>query len=482
VSGAAGSRVLKNAFWLALEPALRILIGIPLAGFVAHELGVTGYGEFNFALSFVILFGVLANLGLTEMLLRTVARNPPDLSALWSSVMGVKALLFCFYVGVVVLVANAFGYGPRIVTLILLMAIYQGTLSLDLSARAVFGGKQEMKAIAGLSSAKAVAETGVTVGVLLLGAKALGLAAARVALGFVGLVATVLLTRQRFGIRMKRPSSEIARGLLVPGLSFAAIAVIRAVDTRAGILVLERVRSIEDVALFSAAMAPVERIFQFLPAIEMALFPFFSAFREEDDEHYTWSLARALRYQAMLAAGLGLATSLLGPWLLGMLFPASFHEAWPVLKVLGLGVALHTVNNVLTTAASARGLEKIVSRVIAVQCLLNVGTALYLAKAYGALGLGCAVVTSETAALVLLLTVLGRRGSLRAVRPVALAAPAILAALVFFGATWLSSVWSPLLAPPLVAGLYPLLAVAFGIFSREDREYFAGVIARRARG
>ena len=186
-------RVLNNILWLGIEPALRLAIAIPLAGFVAHHLGLVGYGELNFALSYAIMFGVVANFGLTEVLLRTVARHPPELARLWWSTLALKGLLLIAYLVVLLSTALVMGYPRRIVILILLLGIYQGARSLDNTARGVFAGKQRMDAVGSLNTGKTIAEVLATVAVLLLGADALGLAGTRATLGALGLLVSVAL-------------------------------------------------------------------------------------------------------------------------------------------------------------------------------------------------------------------------------------------------------------------------------------------------
>lgn len=476
----ASRKVVKNIFWLALEPGLRVLIAIPLAGFVAHKLGVTIYGEFNYALSFVVLFSVAANLGLSEVLLRTVARHPPDLPRLWSSVLVLKGILLAAYLAILWGASVALGQSRHLQLLILLLGLYQGLLSLDNTARAVFGGNQEMKAIAGLGSFKAFGEVAVTVVVLLLGAQAVGLAVSRVGLGLVGLVGTLWLTWRHFGVRFGRPSVALAAPLVVPGLSFAVATALWSVNSRAGILILERVRGLDDVGLFTAAMAPVDKIFQFLPAIEMALFPFFSAIGDEDGERMASSLSRALRYQAVLSVGLGVCVSILGPWMIRIVFPRSFSQAMVVLEVLGLSVAVRAVRTLLSTAVGARGGERALAWITGAQCVVTLGITAALARSQGAVGLAWALTASETTALVLFLVVLARRHSLSFFKPTAFFGAVAAGVVAYLPYHFVPGASQSLFLPPLFAALYPLLLFGLGALSRDDIGYFSELARRRA--
>jgi O-antigen/teichoic acid export membrane protein len=475
------AKVLKNIFWLALEPGLRLLIAIPLAGFVAHKLGVTSYGEFNFALSFAMLFSVVPNLGLTEVLLRKVAREPGDLSRLWSSTLALKGVLLLAYLGVLWLASWLFGHSQALLVLILLLGLYQGILSLDNTARAIFGGNQEMKAIAGLASFKTVAEVLVTVIVLLLGAHAYGLAVSRVGLGLVGLVATLLLTFRHFGIRLTKPSAALAMPLLGPGLGFAAATALWSVNSRIGILILERVGGVDAVGLFTAAMGPVERIFLFLPAIEVALFPFFSSIRDDEPERLVAALSRAMRYQAILSVGLGVGVSVLGPWMLTLVFPRAFSPAIAILEVLGAGVVVRSMRTLLSTAVGARGGERALAWITGVQCVVTIGVSLAFVRSHGPVGLAWAIAAAELVALILFLGVLSRRHSLSFLSPGTLLGPAAAGLAAFLPFHLVPGAKESLLLPVAFAALFPVGLLLTGSVTREDRAYFMDFVTKKTR-
>ena len=53
--------IFKNTFWLALAEAITNFSKLFLIVYVARIFGVTEYGKFTFALSFVSLFSILSD-------------------------------------------------------------------------------------------------------------------------------------------------------------------------------------------------------------------------------------------------------------------------------------------------------------------------------------------------------------------------------------------------------------------------------------
>jgi len=65
--------IFKNTFWLAVAEAITRLLKLILIIYVARILGVTGYGKFTFALSFVTLFVVFSDFGLHTITTRELS-------------------------------------------------------------------------------------------------------------------------------------------------------------------------------------------------------------------------------------------------------------------------------------------------------------------------------------------------------------------------------------------------------------------------
>ncbi|TSC75456.1 MAG: Polysaccharide biosynthesis protein [Parcubacteria group bacterium Gr01-1014_30] len=65
--------IFKNTFWLGLAEGFGKLSKLVLLIYVAKILGATEYGKFSFALAFVGLFGVVASLGLSRIVVRELA-------------------------------------------------------------------------------------------------------------------------------------------------------------------------------------------------------------------------------------------------------------------------------------------------------------------------------------------------------------------------------------------------------------------------
>ena len=69
-------KILDNINWLTFERIFQMILGIFVMAWVARYLGPENFGLMNYALAFVGLFAVLYKLGLDNIVVRNIVKNP----------------------------------------------------------------------------------------------------------------------------------------------------------------------------------------------------------------------------------------------------------------------------------------------------------------------------------------------------------------------------------------------------------------------
>ena len=69
-------KIISNIGWLFADRILRMGVGLIVTAWIARYLGPEDFGLFNYAGAFVALFGVLATLGLNQIVVRDIVRDP----------------------------------------------------------------------------------------------------------------------------------------------------------------------------------------------------------------------------------------------------------------------------------------------------------------------------------------------------------------------------------------------------------------------
>ena len=80
----------SNTSWLALERLFRMAVGLVGWLYVARYLGPEDFGLLNYALSFVGLFATVAALGVDQLLLRELVRQPSSQAVFLGTAAGLR--------------------------------------------------------------------------------------------------------------------------------------------------------------------------------------------------------------------------------------------------------------------------------------------------------------------------------------------------------------------------------------------------------
>ncbi|GAH46212.1 unnamed protein product [marine sediment metagenome] len=86
--------------------------------YIARYLGEVGFGKYSFAVSFTALFIIFADLGLSNLIIRELARNKELTNEYLTNVSVIKLLLSFLAFGFIALTINLMDY-PRDTTLTL---------------------------------------------------------------------------------------------------------------------------------------------------------------------------------------------------------------------------------------------------------------------------------------------------------------------------------------------------------------------------
>ncbi len=129
-------RVAKNTAYLVTAFVGQKVLAFVYFTIIARSVGVTGSGRYFVALSFTTIFSIFVDLGLSNVLVREVAKFPENAEKLLANVLGLKAGLAAATILALLVTAQILGFPPETQVMI---AIASGVMVLD-SIHLVFYG------------------------------------------------------------------------------------------------------------------------------------------------------------------------------------------------------------------------------------------------------------------------------------------------------------------------------------------------------
>lgn len=389
-----------NAGWLFADRAFRMAVGVLVGAWVARYLGPSQFGEMAYVLSFVALFGAVAQLGLDSVAVRDMARHQSDSPQILGTVLRLRVLAgFLAWAGAVGLMAIL---RPGDTQSLLLTAVCASTLALQAADTVDLwfqSQTQSRRTVVAKGYAYLAANA---LKVLLVLAQASLLAFMFVTAIELALSAAVLWWQYR-----KFPadstwnwSRQRALALLRESFPYLVAGVAVLIYMRIDQIMIRSMVGEHELGLYSA-MLPLSSALYVVPmALCTSLSPTMARMRQQDPERFRHAIARLFSAMWWLMIPLAASVAALSTYIVTLLYGTAYSGAAPMLALhvfcavpvaLGVAQSIWIVNE-------GRPMISLYRTVIGAVC--NVLLNLLLIPRYGGVGAAAAAVAAQAAAAV----------------------------------------------------------------------------------
>jgi O-antigen/teichoic acid export membrane protein len=340
-------KILHNAGWMMSEQAVRLLAGIFVGVLIARQLGPSSFGSLSYAQAVAGLLAVVASLGFNRMVVREIVEhegNSQQQAVIMATVFAFRLVIaFVLYILPISLFL-LLGNSNRTILMVL---VGISTLASPFDCCDLYFQSQSQSRISAIAKCSAFfLSTAFKVYLLFVGAGLHAFAAA-IALEYALIAIALFGVYRRAGLPMwVSPEWRLGIGFLRetwPDImaSFGVLFFMRS-----GQLMLESLRGVNDVGIYSAASRLSEGL-NFIP-VSLAASSFPKILRSRTNPtHYYAQIGRLTRGLVALSYVAGILASLLSPYIIQWLYGPKYAAAAPVLSIhiwCGLLVCLGTVS------------------------------------------------------------------------------------------------------------------------------------------
>jgi O-antigen/teichoic acid export membrane protein len=379
-------RILRNVSWTVAFRGLQMVGALAVGVWVVRYLGAKEFGELNFAIAFVTLFGAIASLGLDGVLIRNIVDSPSTAPIQLGTAFTLKlfgSVVAALAASLVVLAVRPEPGVRWFVVIIAVGTIFSAFDTFDFW----FQSQVDARSVAYVRGAAFLAVSAVKIVLVLLHASLWTFAAVTSAeLVISGGAFIVAYEATGNSIRQLGWDSAIAVSLLRDSWPLLFSSVMVLVYMRIDQVMLGMMAGDREVGIYSVAVRLAE-VWYFVPAALVAtVFPSVVLARGVSEELFYNRLQKLYDSVSALCYAIAIPVTLVGPWVVRLLYGADYADAGTVLVALiwtlhftGLGMArsafLTTMNwtrvHLLTVGAGAA---------------LNIALNLWLIPRHGALG------------------------------------------------------------------------------------------------
>lgn len=354
-------RIAKNTGVLLIAQVIAKFLSFFYIMYTARYLGAAGFGILSFALAFTGMFGVFADLGLSTLTVREVARDKSLASKYLTNIGAMKIILVIITFGLVALIINLLGYPQQTIKVVYLVALSVIFNAFSGMFYSIFQAFEKMEyASLGQILSSVLMLGGVILainqGFSVVGFASLYLIASVIILGYSLIILrwkfvnpTLIETSWKMKIDWNFWKPTIKEALPF-GLSAVFVTIYFWIDT----IMLSLMKGDAVVGLYNAAYRFVY-VLLFIPAAYFSsIYPIMSKFYKTSKDSLRFSYEKSLKYILIIAFPIAIGVSFFADKIILLIFKAEFAPSIPALQILVWAVffsylahaTLYTLNSI----------------------------------------------------------------------------------------------------------------------------------------
>ena len=400
---------LKNIAVLVIAEGTSRCLSMVLTIMMARELGLSDFGHYCTALSFVMIFSVAIDFGLATLTFRDMSRNPFQSERLLSHGLIIEVIA-SFLISLLVF-GFVFVFRFPATTKIAIMILWIWTVFFRISGylRVIFKAKSRMEFDAFINIFDTGSKLILVVIAFRLGSGLFGVLLMIVVGGILTLICTVYLVNHHFVLFRGSLELDFIKHLVKSALPFALSIICTTCLYRVDTIFLSFFHGEQDVGLYNASYRLVLALF-FIPFLAcQAFFPRLTYYAGlPNQSHLSRLLAYLFKYMLLLIYPTAIIVYLLAPTFISLLYTPEYAQSSTILRVLIWVYLLNALNYVALHALNALGREKEVSRFLLAGLVINVGINSVLVPSYSFYGAALAILLSQAFILLMFLNDLMR--------------------------------------------------------------------------
>lgn len=380
-------KAIGNSGWLMFEKILRMAVGLFVNVWIARYLGPEDFGMLSYALAFAGLFVPLVTLGLDEIVVRNVVRDPENKDETLGTAFAVKlaggVAAFAAATTAAIILRPSDALSHWLVGIIAAGSLFQSLNIIDIW----FNSQVQTKyAVLARNAAFAVC-TIIRVALILTRAPLTAFAIVvtiETVIASAGLLIAYRTTEGTF--KKWHATLTTAKSLLRDGLplvlSFVSVGIYQRIDQ----VMLQEMSGSSEVGIYAVAVR-LSEVWIFIPnAIYWSVYPSIVKAKQVSDELFYERLQKFYNLMALLSYAIAIPMMLCSQWLVDTLFGEAYTRAGLMVALLIWAHLFTSLEIAKSAFLAAMNWYKIYFISAFAGCILNVALCYYLIPRYGGMG------------------------------------------------------------------------------------------------
>ena len=400
--------VFANMSWLMVSQIITSVLAFIWTLVIARYLGVSDYGIFGTANSFVVIFGLLADFGITTYLVREISTDFSRESEYMNNALTLKVFLVIFYLAVVFIAMLVLNWNTYLITISLLFAFENVFKSFFLLMFSSFQAHELMKYQSIANIILNVLSFIFIIGFTFTDYGLYGIAFAFVLANFITLIYSAYIHYTKFIVFHWSFDFKEYKRMILAGLPFALTSLFYTIYYSIDMVMLTQFDNAYSTGLYNSSYKLISVITLFYTIYSAVIFPVMSKLFNDSEELLNLSYNKSIKYLSLVTIPLSVATLFYAGDVIYLCYGNQYAQAASVLQILIWTVCFLFVNGACSLLLNSSHKEVFVTKVYLFAAIFNVILNLFLIPRYSVYGASVATVLSEIFILVMELYMISR--------------------------------------------------------------------------
>ncbi|MFA6365060.1 MAG: flippase [Candidatus Paceibacterota bacterium] len=390
--------VAKNTLWLTIGTVASRVIKALIIIYAARRLGTENYGVFSYALSLSALFSILADIGMSTIIIREISQNAEKTEKILGTSLVIKVSLVLFSLALVLFIAPLFSTIKGASALIPLAALLIAFDALRDFAFSITRAKEKMEIEAAINFTTGVGITIFGFGALWLAPNPMSLMIGYVMGSALGFFLAFFLLRKYVQHFWHHFDKELAKQMIRDVVPFAIIILLGALTINTDTIMIGWLRNAKEVGLYSAAQRPVLLIYLISSLLATSVFPIITRSVHKNNDHVRSILEKTVSISLLVALPIFVGGAILSQQIISFLFGSEFLPITTTFSLLLFTILLMFPGVIILNTIFAYNKQKIVVTSMILGGVGNVILNYLFIPTLGMVGSALATIISQTLA------------------------------------------------------------------------------------
>ena len=339
-------KVARNVFSLTIS---RLIAGALVAvGYAAifRYLGQFHNGEFQFALSYVMLFSVVVDFGIQQLVIKKVSENKAEAKRYLGNFFAVEFFLALFIYILLLAIIFLTNHDATVQRAVLVIGFGMFLNALTIPHTAIISAFEDMHTLAVVNFFDTIINVGIMALTIFLKRGIVFLGVVQAVMGIMHLLIYSRIIRkyvaepQLFKF-LRGLDFDLVKAMFRAALPFGMLVGFSIIYNKIDVIILSALRGYAETGLYTVAYKFFDFMTFFPAVISSSLYPYFSAqMSARNLEGVKLTLEKYTKYVTGLAIPVAFGGAVLAPKLMVLIGGQSFYSGYPALQFLVFGTAI----------------------------------------------------------------------------------------------------------------------------------------------